>query len=122
MTIVTLPGTRKRIPLYPRARAKAAANRVSLTDDKVAALPGKRKDYLVWDAAGRASVRGLHVHVQPTGTKTFRYSFRFPRAKQATSYKLGRWPGMSLADAREKALAAAKSQNFPICGIDPSCE
>lgn len=59
---------------------------------------------------------GLHVHVQPTGTKTYRYSFRFPKAKQAISYKLGRWPGMSLADAREKALAAAK---HVAKGIDP---
>jgi integrase len=54
--------------------------------------------------------------VQPTGTKTYRYSFRFPRAKAAISYKLGRWPGMTLDQAREKASAAAK---LVAKGIDP---
>jgi hypothetical protein len=57
----------------------------------------------VWDSGGRGSVAGLHVHVQPTGTKTYRYSFRFKGAPSAISYKLGRWPGMSLEEAREKA-------------------
>jgi integrase len=114
MNVIVLPTARKRVRLHPRA--KASANRASLTEDKVAALPGKRKDYYVWDAGGRGSVPGLHVHVQPTGTKTYRYSFRFPRAKNAISYKLGRWPGMSLDQAREKASVAAK---LVAKGIDP---
>jgi integrase len=112
----------ERVPMPTARKAKrpkADANRTFLTDDKVAALPCKRKAYFVWDCGGRggrSSVRGLHVHVQPTGTKTYRYSFRLKGWKSAASYKLGRWPGMSLMEAREKAAAAAKHVEK---GIDP---
>src|SRR5262245_33638997 len=98
MKVAALPAAPKivRLPIRLATRTKAAANRKYLTDDKVAGLPAKPVDYFVWDAGGRGSVPGLHVHVQRTGTKTYRYSFRFTNAKQAVAYKLGRWPGMSL--------------------------
>ena len=79
-----------------------------LTEERVAALPAKAKVYDVWDAGGRGAVRGLCVQVLPSGTKTYRYSFRFKGAAQAISYKLGRWPGLSLGEARAKAAAAEK--------------
>jgi integrase len=103
--------TRERIRIEepkPAKRKKAKANRTLLTEDKVAALPGKQRDYQVWDAGGRGAVRGLCVHVLPSGTKTYRYSFRFKGAPQAISYKVGRWPGMSLEEARAKAVVAEK--------------
>src|SRR5262245_9415279 len=77
-----------------------------LTEDRVAALPAKAKPYLVWDKG----MPGLHVHVQAkSGTKTYRYCFRFAGAPQAISYKLGRWPGMELETARDLARGAAKA-------------
>jgi hypothetical protein len=115
MNVIALPNVRPRERLVTRKRAKAAANRMQLTEERVAALPGKRASYYVWDA-GRSSVRGLHVHIQPTATKTYRYSFRFSGSNGAISYKLGRWPGMTLEQAREKASAAAK---LVARGIDP---
>jgi Arm domain-containing DNA-binding protein len=116
MNVTALPNARQRerlvMPtvrdLTVKPRNKAAANRMQLTEERVAALEGKRSSYYVWDAGGRQSVRGLHVHIQPTATKTYRYSFRLSGSKGAISYKLGRWPGMTLDQAREKASAAAK--------------
>ena len=108
------PGPRVR--LHDKPRKKAKANRMLLTEEKVAALPGKASVYDVWDAGGRCAVRGLCVQVLPSGTKTYRYSFRFKGAPQAISYKLGRWPGLSLEEARAKAVAAEK---VVVKGQDP---
>lgn len=109
-----VPQPRVRLPEpEPKKRHKAKSNRALLSEDLVASLPAKAHAYMVWDAGARgsnSSIRGLHLHVQArTATKTFRYGFRFPGAKQAISYKLGRWPGMSLAQARELAMTAAKA-------------
>lgn len=96
-------------------RRKAGASRANLTEHKVAALVSKRKPYRIWDV-GSQGVKGLHVLVSPAGTKLFRYSFRFAGAPSATAYALGRWPGMTLAEARDKAEAAARQVRK---GIDP---
>jgi hypothetical protein len=53
-------------------------------------------------------VPGLHVLTLPSGAKTYRYSFRLRGAKFSTEYSLGRWPGLTLDAAREKAREAAK--------------
>ena len=104
------PGPRVRLYDEVKAtkRSKAKAHRVHLTEEKVAALPAKAKAYDVWDAGGRGAVRGLGIQVLPSGTKTYRYSFRFKGTPQAISYKLGRWPGLSLDEARKKAAAAER--------------
>lgn len=99
----------------PGKRRKANANRGNLTEDKVAALAPRRKPYRVWDTGSNA-VKGLHVLVSPAGTKLYRYSFRFNRAPQATAYALGRWPSVTLEEARTLAAAAAKLVRK---GIDP---
>jgi integrase len=67
---------------------------------------------MVWDK----KIPGLHVHVQSAKTKTYRFSYRFPGAPQALSYKLGRWPGLTLEAARAKARAAAQAVED---GLDP---
>ena len=116
------PGPRVRLYDEVKAtkRSKAKAYRVHLTEEKVAALPAKAKTYDVWDAGGRGAIRGLSLQVLPSGTKTYRYSFRFKGTPQAISYKLGRWPGLSLDEARKKAAAAerlvAKGQDPRIAG------
>ena len=116
------PGPRVRLYDEVKAtkRSKAKAHRVHLTEEKVAALPAKAKAYDVWDAGGRGAIRGLGLQVLPSGTKTYRYSFRFKGTPQAISYKLGRWPGLSLDEARKKAAAAerlvAKGQDPRIAG------
>ena len=104
------PGPRVRLYDEVKAtkRSKAKAHRVHLTEEKVAALPAKAKAYDVWDAGGRGAIRGLGIQVLPSGTKTYRYSFRFKGTPQAISYKLGRWPGLSLDEARKKAAAAER--------------
>ena len=58
----------------------------------------------------------MHVQVLPSGRKTYRMSFRHAGAPQATSYRLGHWPGLSLTEAREKAIAAHKAVAK---GMDP---
>jgi Arm DNA-binding domain len=104
------PGPRVRLYDEVKAtkRSKAKAYRMHLTEEKIAALPAKAKAYDVWDAGGRGAVRGLGVQVLPSGTKTYRDSFRFKGTPQAISYKLGRWPGLSLDEARKKAVAAER--------------
>jgi integrase len=67
-----------------------------------------------------AAVPGLRLVVQPSGAKSwaFRYSFNHAGTKSRHHKKtLGRWPGMSLGDAREAAQGALRVLGR---GIDPS--
>ena len=88
------PGPRVRLYDEVKAtkRSKAKAYRVHLTEEKVAALPAKAKAYDVWDAGGRGAIRGLGLQVLPSGTKTYRYSFRFKEhhKRSRTSWAVGR--------------------------------
>lgn len=61
--------------------------------------------------------QGLHLAIQPNGSKLWRFKYRF-LDKQKTLH-LGGWPTISLADARIRRDEAKK----PIAvGIDPALE
>ena len=77
--------------------------RVRLTDRSVAALKARQRRYDVSD-----SVRvGLRVRVSPTGNKTWMFEKRI-RGGQLRSHTLGRFPVISLSEAREKAFVLEK--------------
>ena len=59
---------------------------------------------------------GLQLLVSPAGTKSWRLFYRLPGASKRRSMSLGRFPGVSLADARRRALAALAEAS---AGNDP---
>lgn len=73
---------------------------MALTDIKVKSAKGQEKPYKLSDE------KGLHLLVNPSGTKLWRLSYRF-LGKQKT-LALGTYPGVSLANAREKRDEARK--------------
>ena len=73
---------------------------MALTDIKVKSAKGQEKPYKLSDE------KGLHLLVNPSGTKLWRLSYRF-LGKQKT-LALGIYPDVSLANAREKRDEARK--------------
>lgn len=61
--------------------------------------------------------QGLHLQIQPNGSKLWRFKYRF-LDKQKTLH-LGGWPQVSLADARVRRDEAKKKIAE---GIDPALE
>lgn len=64
-----------------------------------------------------ADSQGLHIFIQPNGSKLWRFKYRF-LDKQKTLH-LGGWPQVSLADARARRDEAKKQI---AAGIDPALE
>jgi integrase len=58
---------------------------------------------------------GLYLYVKPNGSRLWRMNYRFHGAQKTISF--GRWPEVTLADAREKTLQARRRLAD---GIDPS--
>lgn len=73
---------------------------MALTDIKVKSAKGQEKPYKLSDE------KGLHLLVNPSGTKLWRFSYRF-LGKQKT-LAIGVYPEISLANAREKRDEARK--------------
>ena len=73
---------------------------MSLTDIKVRSLKGRDRQYKVADG------RGLFLVITPTGSKYWRFRYRF--ANREKSLAIGIYPDISLADARDKAHEARK--------------
>lgn len=73
---------------------------MALTDIKVKSAKGQDKPYKLSDE------KGLHLLVNPSGTKLWRFSYRF-LGKQKT-LAIGVYPDISLANAREKRDEARK--------------
>jgi integrase len=92
-----------------------SANRKRLTETSVLSLPVKRAAYRVWDA-GTDAARGLHVLVQPTGTRTFRVMWRYPGSSMDRNTKLGRVGDMTLDEAR---IRAREVRRKAVNGEDP---
>lgn len=79
-----------------------------LTDTKLRSLKAKDKLYRIADA------NGLCIEVRPTGSRIWRYRYRY--AGKATMSTLGEYPAMGLADARtarDKARALLKGGANP---------
>jgi hypothetical protein len=81
---------------------------VALTDTAIKNLKPKDKPY------SKSDSNGLIIDVRPTGTKVFRYRFRFNN--KPAIYTIGEYPLIGLADARAKRDEARK---LLVNGIDP---
>jgi len=82
-----------------------------LTDTKLKALRPRATLYRVTDG------KGLCVEVPPTGSRLWR--FRYRHNGKARMLSMGEWPGVSLAEARERRDEA---RALVAQGIDPSAE
>ena len=85
----------------------------ALTDVAIKALKPRDKPYRVMDG----KVPGLLLAVSLAGTKVFRLSFRYEGKFQLLT--LGRYPDLSLTDARIAALEAKKAIK---AGVNPAAE
>ena len=82
-----------------------------LTDKKIRAARADKKPVLLFDGGG------LYLEVTPTGSKLWRLKYRL--AGKDNRMSLGRYPDMSLKDAREKRIEIRKLVD---AGIDPLVE
>ena len=83
-----------------------------LTDFKIKSLhPDATSQIDIWDAR----LSGFGLRISPSGTKAFQVIYRIgPRSRR---YTLGRYPTLSLSDARKLAHAALRDVGH---GIDPA--
>lgn len=95
--------------------AEAATEQRKLTDRYLQSLKGGKDDapYDVRDT----EVPGLRCRVMPSGERTFVLLARFSRDGNPTRRALGSYPVLSLAEARDKALAWKRLIEK---GIDPA--
>lgn len=82
-----------------------------LSDLAIRKMPNPDKRIEIWDA----KIPGFGLRVAPTGLKVFILVYRHKGKQRRLA--LGRYPFISLADARSKAIAAIKDLND---GIDPA--
>jgi integrase len=68
---------------------------------------------------GNSITKGFGVTVAPAGSKTFFLSYTSPASGKRTQVNLGRYPAVSLSEARERALSFRQSLNL---GVDPKDE
>ena len=80
-----------------------------LTDAAIKAAKPKDKPYKLSDS------QGLHLYVIPSGGKTFRLKFRYMGVEKTLT--IGRYPQISLTQARKKA---AEARETLAKGIDPA--
>lgn len=81
---------------------------MALSDTAVRAIKPGDKPYKVHDRGG------LFLMVKPTGSKLWRWRYRFDSREKLMA--LGEYPVVSLAEARERYFAARK---ILVIGIDP---
>lgn len=77
---------------------------MTLTVRAIEAAKPQAKGYKLADGAG------LYLYIAPTGSKSWRANYA--RAGKQATRTYGRWPGLSLADAR-KAHAASREPDAP---------
>lgn len=95
--------------------AEAATEQRKLTDRYLQSLKGA-KDNAPYDVRD-TEVPGLRCRVMPSGERTFVLLARFSRDGNPTRRALGSYPVLSLAEARDKALAWKRLIEK---GIDPA--
>ncbi|HET6418544.1 MAG TPA: integrase arm-type DNA-binding domain-containing protein [Geobacteraceae bacterium] len=81
---------------------------MKFTDRYVQSLKSREKEYCVREG------HGFTIRVLPSGSKTFQFIYSLSGKRRRL--KLGKYPSTTLADAREKYLAAA---GLVAKGIDP---
>ena len=84
---------------------------MELTDTEIKKAKAKEKAYSMGDGGGR------YLWVKPTGGKLWRWSYRFDGKEKLMS--LGKYPDVSLAQARERHSEARK---LFATGVDPMAQ
>jgi integrase len=83
-------------------------NRMKFTEKNVLTLKPKRmKQYLIWDE-GMIAARGLAILVSPTGTKSYRCTYRYPGDPKTHWMHLGRVGELTLEEARSLHVSARR--------------
>jgi integrase len=90
---------------------------MALTDRTLRNAKPRETVYRLRD--GNSITKGFGVTVAPAGSKTFFLSYTSPISGNRTQVNLGRYPAVSLSEAREKALSFRQSLDL---GIDPKDE
>jgi integrase len=90
---------------------------MALTDRTLRNAKPRETVYRLRD--GNSFTKGFGVTVAPAGSKTFFLSYTSPISGKRTQVNLGRYPAISLSDARDKALSFRQSLDL---GIDPKDE
>jgi hypothetical protein len=84
---------------------------MSLTDLKIRKAKPADRPYKLFD------FNGLYIHVQPNGSKLWRWKYRHSKKERLLSF--GPYPLVSLAEAREKQ---AQGRKLLLDGKDPSVQ
>jgi len=87
-------------------------NNINLTDRTIQNTKPKDAQYELYDS----DVRGLTIRVSPSGAKTFSLLYKMGKNRRLT---LGRYPSVSLAEARQRARQALSEISR---GVDPANE
>lgn len=86
-----------------------AAKKVNFTDNllkRIKASPDKARSY-IYDA----KTPGLRLQVTANGTKSFQYQFWSSKHRRPITRTLGRYPALSIREARKQATACMKELN-----------
>jgi len=97
------------IPNAKRHGSKMPKPCVLLTDTAIRNAKPRAKTYTLGDG------EGMYLEVMPNGTKFWRMAYRQPNGKN-NRLTFGKYPEVSLAEARDKRLAARKQLAQ---GVDP---
>jgi integrase len=81
-----------------------------LTATEISKAKPKDKEYTLGDG------NGLLLRIKPIGSKTWLFNYQRPITKKRANLSLGKYPDLSLAKARTKAIAA---RELLADGIDP---
>ncbi len=74
---------------------------MALTDRAIRNAKPRKTVYRLRD--GTSLVKGFGITIAPSGSKTFFLNYTSPANGKRTQVSLGRYPGISLKEAREKA-------------------
>jgi len=104
-------------PVEPTKKPKPQPKRMTMTSKSVERIPTPAKETIFWDE----SFRSFGVRVSPKGTRSWTCFVRIKPAMRGlkaveAQLTLGRFPRVSLAEARDKARKAMASAED---GIDP---
>lgn len=81
-----------------------------LTDKEIKSAKPKEKEYILSDGDG------LRLRVKPNGSKLWLLNYTHPTKKKRANLSLGKYPDLSLANARKNSLEA---KELIAQGIDP---
>lgn len=82
----------------------------SLTDKQISNAKPRDKEYTLFDG------NGLRLRVKPNSTKTWLFNYTRPSNGKRANMTFGSYPGLSLTNARKKAIDAIETLQ---AGIDP---